>query len=156
MFLQFCHSSVTVLLQYLWKVYSASSVLKVLLWQFWSDSCMTVLTAAPRQYGHRSVLGHLEGHWGAASLSRSPRNSPPPGNERQVSPDVHQYFRMLSSPWRRMVMWIGSFLIAMWVARWHFCVDWPPLTQERLPLFDCDTFEVLREREGFTVVVLLR
>ena len=28
--------------------------------------------------------------------------------------------------------------------------------QERLPLFDCDTFEVLREREGFTVVVLLR
>ena len=28
--------------------------------------------------------------------------------------------------------------------------------QERLPLFECDTFEVLREREGFTVVVLLR
>ena len=28
--------------------------------------------------------------------------------------------------------------------------------QERLPLFDCDTFEVLRERDGFTVVVLLR
>ena len=30
------------------------------------------------------------------------------------------------------------------------------LAQERLPLFDCDTFEVLRERDGFTVVVLLR
>ena len=30
------------------------------------------------------------------------------------------------------------------------------LVQERLPLFDCDTFEVLRERDGFTVVVLLR
>ena len=42
--------------------------------------------------------------------------------------------------------------------------NWPKLghkvnclfVQERLPLFDCDTFEVLREREGFTVVVLLR
>jgi len=36
-------------------------------------------------------------------------------------------------------------------------VEWGlPETQERLPLFDCDTFEVLRERDGFTVVVLLR
>ena len=36
-------------------------------------------------------------------------------------------------------------------------VEWGlPDTQERLPLFDCDTFEVLRERDGFTVVVLLR
>ena len=33
---------------------------------------------------------------------------------------------------------------------------WLHFVQERLPLFDCDTFEVLREREGFTVVVLLR
>jgi len=27
---------------------------------------------------------------------------------------------------------------------------------DQLPLFDCDTFEVLRERDGFTIVVLLR
>lgn len=36
-------------------------------------------------------------------------------------------------------------------------VEWKcPDSKERLPLFDCDTFEVLREREGFAVVVLLR
>ena len=36
-------------------------------------------------------------------------------------------------------------------------VDWKFSENfERLPLFDCDTFEVLRERDGFTVGVLLR
>ena len=27
---------------------------------------------------------------------------------------------------------------------------------ERLPLLDCDTYELLRERDGFTVEILLR
>ena len=36
-------------------------------------------------------------------------------------------------------------------------VSWNiPDGDESLPLFACDTFEVLRERDGFTVVVLLR
>ena len=36
-------------------------------------------------------------------------------------------------------------------------VEWKFIDhKERIPLYDCDTFEVLRERDGFTVVVLLR
>ena len=34
--------------------------------------------------------------------------------------------------------------------------EWVGVGEELLPLLVCDTFEVLRERDGFTVVVLLR
>ena len=35
-------------------------------------------------------------------------------------------------------------------------LEWVGVGEELLPLLVCDTFEVLRERDGFTVVVLLR
>ena len=112
------------------------------------------------QYGHCTFLGYLESHSGSSRLTGSSRGSAASGwiiliffwcqNSLSNKKDVEFTLKENGDvEWKFPDTQVGILFQKNHNVSCRF-------VQERLPLFDCDTFEVLREREGFTVVVLLR